>query len=419
MITGGAAATGDNLRAMAERAQRGSFYFAEAAFPSQAEYFSYGLLFLCFHIIVQIGKGEPGQPRQLPAGIRFARAHKPYEEYWLRYHCCCIAGKDKQGLLKLGGILIFSPKIENMDRRNFLYSAGLGTSAFLAAPFAERPLSPNAAFNLNYAPHLGMFESLAGGDPIAQIHFMADQGFRGFEDNEMKKRPLALQEAIAKALLDRGMQMGVFVAHTIFWDEPCLASADSARHEQFLAEVKESVEVAKRVNATWMTVVPGHLDLRQDMGYQTSRVVETLKRAADILAPHGLVMVLEPLNFRDHPGQFLTKAAQAFQICQAVGSPACKILFDVYHQQIQEGNILPNLEACWGEVAYIQVGDNPGRKEPTTGEVNFLNVFKYLHEKGYGGIIGMEHGSSGEGEEGERAVIAAYQQVDGFLPKED
>ena len=79
-----------------------------------------------------------------------------------------------------------------------------------------------------------------------------------------------------------------------------------------------------------MTVVPGHVDLRQDMGYQTSHVVETLRRACDILEPHDLTMVLEPLNFRDHPGLFLTKAAQAFEICRAVNSPSCKILFDIY-----------------------------------------------------------------------------------------
>ena len=131
-----------------------------------------------------------------------------------------------------------------------------------------------------------------------------------------------------------------------------------------------------------MTVVPGHLDLRKDMSYQTSNVVETLKRACDILEPHGLVMVLEPLNFRDHPGLFLTESPQAFQICKAVDSPSCKILFDIYHQQIQEGNLIPNIDDTWDEIAYFQIGDNPGRKEPTTGEINYKNVFKFIYEKG-------------------------------------
>jgi hydroxypyruvate isomerase len=87
-----------------------------------------------------------------------------------------------------------------------------------------------------------------------------------------------------------------------------------------------------------MTVVPGHVDSRPHMDYQTARVVETLKQAAAILEPHGLVMVLEPLNtLRNHPGMFLTTTPQAYLVCKAVGSPACKILYDIYHQQITEG----------------------------------------------------------------------------------
>jgi hydroxypyruvate isomerase len=163
-----------------------------------------------------------------------------------------------------------------------------------------------------------------------------------------------------------------------------------------------------------MTVVPGHLDLRLDMGYQTAHVIETLKQASAILEPHNLIMVLEPLNFRDHPGLFLTKAAQTYEICKSVDSPSCKILFDIYHQQITEGNILPNIEKCWDEIAYFQIGDNPGRKEPTTGEINYQNIFKFIASKGFTGILGMEHGNAMPGIEGEKAVIEAYRKCSTF-----
>jgi hydroxypyruvate isomerase len=209
-----------------------------------------------------------------------------------------------------------------------------------------------------------------------------------------------------------GMRMGVFVAHTIHWTEPNLASGDPTKREEFLAEIRESVEVAKRVNATWMTVVPGHVDLRLHPDFQTANVVESLKQASGILEPHGLVMVLEPLNPRDHPGLFLKGIPQAYQICRAVGSPACKILDDLYHQQITEGNLIPNLNAAWEEIAYFQIGDNPGRREPTTGEINFANVFRHIRENGYDGILGMEHGNSIRGMAGEQAVIDAYRAVD-------
>lgn len=257
-----------------------------------------------------------------------------------------------------------------------------------------------------------MFRESAGEDPIAQLHFMADEGFTAFEDNEMAQRSVSMQNSMATVMKDRGLSMGVFVAHKIYWDSPNLASGDKEKRKEFLGQIHNAVEVAKRIGAKWMTVVPGHRDLNLQMGYQTSHVIATLKQASAILEPYGLIMVLEPLNFRDHPGLFLTDSPQAYQICKAVDSPSCKILFDIYHQQIQEGNLIPNIEACWDEIAYFQLGDNPGRKEPTSGEINYKNVLKFINDKGYKGILGMEHGNSLAGKAGERAVIDAYKKVD-------
>ena len=298
-----------------------------------------------------------------------------------------------------------------MLRRTFINKFSISLSVGAMFPFNS--FAKNK-FNLNYAPHLGMFKNTVGDDPIDQINYMADLGFRAFEDNGMRSRSTSLQEKISNTLVLRGMKMGVFVAHKIYWDKPNLASGDSDFRNEFLNDIKKSVDVAKRVNAKWMTVVPGNLDQRKDMSYQTSNVIETLKRASDILESHNLVMVLEPLNFRDHPGLFLTESPQAFQICKAVDSPSCKILFDIYHQQIQEGNLIPNIDDSWDEIAYFQIGDNPGRKEPTTGEINYKNVFKFIHEKGYDGILGMEHGNSIKGVEGEKALVDSYLKVDSF-----
>lgn len=269
-------------------------------------------------------------------------------------------------------------------------------------------------FNLKYAPHFGMFKNLAGDNLIDQLNYIADQGFTAFEDNNLKKRTVDFQEKMSKTMQKKGLDMGVFVAHTIYWKEPNLASGDKNKREEFLNEIRGSVEVAKRINARWMTVVPGYKDLRLDLSYQTVNVIDSLKYACEILEPHGLVMVLEPLNFLNHPGLFLTESPQAYEICKSVGSSSCKILFDIYHQQIQEGNLLPNINKCWEEIAYFQIGDNPGRKEPTTGEINYKNIFKYIHNRGFDGILGMEHGNSKKGEDGEKAVIEAYRTVDNF-----
>lgn len=308
-----------------------------------------------------------------------------------------------------------------MERRNFIkntLSTSLGASILPVGAFAYSKTTENKPkkypYQLKYAPHIGMFKNLAGDDVLDQLNFMADQGFTAFEDNGMPHRPVEQQTAMAKVMEKRGMTMGVFVAHTIYWSEPNLTSGNLDKRAEFLKEIKSAVEVAKRVHAKWVTVVPGFVDLRQEIGYQTAHVVESLKQAAAILEPHGITMVLEPLNFRDHPGLFLSKSAQAYQICKAVGSPSCKILFDIYHQQITEGNLIPNIEASWDEIAYFQMGDNPGRKEPTTGEINYKNIFKFIHSKGFDGVLGMEHGNSIPGKEGELALIKAYQEVDQF-----
>jgi len=309
-----------------------------------------------------------------------------------------------------------------MLRRNFVKNTLSAAAAMASASIATAAIAaPNGAvptakypFKLKYGPHDGMFRNSAGEDILDQLRFMADQGFTAFEDNGMSGRDKSLQERMGNLMSKLDITMGVFVANKIYWTEPNLASGDKAKREEFLADIRNAVEVAKRCNAKWMTVVPGHLDLRQDMSYQTAHVIESLKRASDILAPHGLIMVLEPLNFRDHPGLFLTTVAQGYAVCKAVDHPSCKVLYDIYHAQIQHGNLIPNFEAAWEEVAYIQIGDNPGRKEPTSGEINYKNIFKYIHEKGYKGVLGMEHGNAKPGKEGEMALIEAYKSVDSF-----
>jgi len=308
-----------------------------------------------------------------------------------------------------------------MQRRNFIQKSLLASAAMAVTPtkvfsnqiLENQNIEPHK-FKLKYAPHDGMFRHSAGDNVLDQLRFMADQGFTAFEDNGMSGREPALQEKMGKLMAELGISMGVFVAHKIYWKEPNLASGKADKREEFLNDIRNAVEVAKRCNAKWMTVVPGHLDLRLNKDYQTTHVVESLKRAAEILEPQGLIMVLEPLNFRDHPGLFLSDVPQAYLICKAVNSPSCKILYDIYHAQIQIGNLIPNIDLAWDETAYFQIGDNPGRKEPTTGEINYKNIFKHIHSKGFTGILGMEHGNAGTGKEGEMAVVKAYKAVDSW-----
>ena len=299
-----------------------------------------------------------------------------------------------------------------MNRRDAVKVAGLGAAAALgaAAKAGAAEAAKPGKFKMKYGPHFNMFRHSAGKDPIDQLKFAADQGFHAWEDNGMSRKPPELQTKIGQEMTRLGMTMGVFVTGLGSLVQPPAKLKDG-----IVKSAKAAIEVAKRVNATWTTVVPGGVNQRLEWDYMTANVIENLKVAAGVLEPAGLVMVLEPLNWwANHPGLFLRKVPQAYAICKGVGSPSCKILDDLYHAQIQEGNLIPNMQKAWSEIAYIQVGDNPGRKEPTTGEINYRNIFKWLHDKGYKGVIGMEHGNSKPGKEGEQAVIDAYRWCDNF-----
>jgi hydroxypyruvate isomerase len=267
-------------------------------------------------------------------------------------------------------------------------------------------------FQLRYGPHFGMFKASAGEDLIAQLEFMAEQGFTAFEDNGLMGRTVDVQEAIGATLAKRGMTMGVFVIDGGDNWKTSLTTGKAEFRDKFLDTCRKAVEVGKRVNARWATVVPGYFERKLPMGIQTGHVIDILRAGAEILAPHNLTMVLEPLS--DNPDLFLRTSDQAYAICRAVDSPACKILYDMYHMQRNEGDIVAHIDHAWSEIAYFQIGDNPGRKEPGTGEMNYRNLFRHIRRKGFDGVFGMEHGNSLPGKAGEQALIDAYVAADSF-----
>jgi hydroxypyruvate isomerase len=210
------------------------------------------------------------------------------------------------------------------------------------------------------------------------------------------------------------MELGPFVLYADFAVTSFVINTPEVR-QMLAAKMKEGIELSKRTGAKWALMVPGHYDDKLHHDYQTANVIDNLRLCCDIAEPAGLTIVIEPLNtLHDHPGLFLNGIPQAYQICRAVNRPSCKIVNDLYHQQITEGNLIPNMDAAWGEIAAFHLGDNPGRQEPGTGEINFRNIFKHIQEKGYQGVLCMEHGKSLTGKEGEVRLIEAYRDADNF-----
>jgi len=310
------------------------------------------------------------------------------------------------------------------NRRKFIKNAAGAGAALMAAPLAwaaygpegnNNPVSAGTPFKLKYAPYIDMFSVHAGSDdPVDNISFCHDNGFRAMFDNGLLGRPATDQERIAAQMKKLNMELGPFVLYADFSVTSFVLNKPEVR-EMLVNKMKEGVELAKRTGVKWALVVPGRYDERLHRDYQTANVIDNLRYCCDILEPAGLVMVIEPLNtIRDHPGLFLTGVPQAYEICRAVNRPVCKIVDDMYHQQITEGNIIPNIDAAWSEIAAFHIGDNPGRNEPTSGEMNYRNIFKHIHLKGYQGVLCMEHGKSLKDKEGEARLLQAYRECDNF-----
>jgi len=171
-----------------------------------------------------------------------------------------------------------------------------------------------------------------------------------------------------------------------------ISLTDPADRPAFLAATRESAEAAKRFETTRMVTLAGKELPGVPREVQHQSVVEGLKAAHDIAARAGATMILEPFNtLVNHPGAYLYSMSEAFAIVREVGGPYLKILFDIYHVQIQEGNVVNTIRKNIASIGHFHVADVPGRHEPGTGEINYAFVFEAIRETGYRDFVGMEY----------------------------
>ncbi|ANH79826.1 hypothetical protein A8C56_01515 [Niabella ginsenosidivorans] len=314
-----------------------------------------------------------------------------------------------------------------MERRNFIKKAaaaggtamlGLGATSRAASFMKEmtgdkKSISNRAKFRLKYAPGLTLFSAYAGKDPVDNMKFIADQGFRAVFELGMVNLPAATQEKIANAAARLGLEMAEF-SLKIDFSGSTFVLQDPEIKEMLRKKVMAGIEVQKRTGINKALVVLGRYDQKLHWDYQTANVIDNLRMCCELAEKPGLTFVIEPLNHTNHPGLFLTRLPQAKMICIAVGHPNCRIVDDMYHQQITEGNIIPHMDNCWDYIGSFHIGDNPGRNEPASGEMNYRNIFRHIYEKGYKGTLCCEHGKSKPGKEGALAVIQAYREADSF-----
>ena len=271
------------------------------------------------------------------------------------------------------------------NRRQLLsLSAACAVPGILnATSRADEVPSPGDGTWLTYAVNV---EMIWGGLPfLERLKKVKEAGFSHYEFWPWRNKDI---EAIKKLNAELGLHAAQFSASPRSFDR---GIADPARKDEFLEDIRLALEVAKTLNVQKMCVVAGEEPAGVDSEKQTNAVIDALKSAAKLVEPAGVTLILEPLNVLvDHPKQHVVTSAHAARILGSVGSPNVKMLFDIYHQQISEGNLSGNIRKYHDLIGYYQIADHPGRNEPGTGEINYAHVLRVVHEVGYRGAIGLE-----------------------------
>lgn len=182
---------------------------------------------------------------------------------------------------------------------------------------------------------------------------------------------------------------------------------DSTRHGEYLQGLEESIDVAKALRCDRLIAQTGQAVPGMSREEQRQNLIEGLRKCLPLLESEGITLLLEPLNtLVDHKGYYLERSDEAFAVIEEVGSPQIKVLFDIYHQQITEGNLIPNITSYIDKIGHFHVADHPGRHEPGTGEIHYGNVLKAIAATGYTGYIGLEYKPLGDVSQSFRDVKA-------------
>lgn len=272
------------------------------------------------------------------------------------------------------------------SRRAFLTAAASGATLAALGRCEARAALPGADETtwLTYAVNVEMFWNKL--PFLERLKKVAEAGFTHYEFWQHKTKDIP---AIDKASRELNLTPVQFSA---YW-----GITDPRRKEPFLQAVDDAIETAEALGVKKLCVVAGEVvkDMERDAMFDA--VVDALKAAAEKVKDHDITLILEPLNVLvDHPDQFIVTSKDAAAVIDAVGSPNVKILFDVYHQQISEGNLSGNIRKYFDKIGYFQVADHPGRFQPGTGEINYPHVLKLIHDLGYKDVIGLEMKPKGD-----------------------
>ncbi|MDZ7637206.1 MAG: TIM barrel protein [Bryobacterales bacterium] len=281
------------------------------------------------------------------------------------------------------------PPQSGIPRRAILAAASL--AALSSAPaVAALPAGPRLSVRVEpLFPNLTLPE---------QLERVAEAGYQGFEFGDWRAQDAATITALKNRL---GLTCVCLVGNRGV-NPVGMGLCDPSEREGFLAEIRSSLEAARRFESGKLVVLSGFKVKRLTRAQQHASIVEGLKRAAELAALAKVTLIVEPINTlarveplnptgNNHADYFLDKTAEAAEIMHEVDSPFVRILYDLYHAQIMDGNLTETIREHHALIAHIHVGDVPGRHEPGTGEIHFANVFRAIFETRFAGFIGMEY----------------------------
>ena len=215
-----------------------------------------------------------------------------------------------------------------------------------------------------------------------RINISAELGAPAFEFWGWSNKNL---DEIKQAKDDSGIELATFSCEV---GSPLV---EAGNRDKIIDGTKQSIEAAKKLDCNRLLVTTGNELEGVSRAEQHKNIVEHLKAISGLLEDAGIIITLEPLNILvNHKGYYLYTSHEGFEIIDEVDSPSVKLLYDVYHQQITEGNLIETIEANVDKIGHFHMADVPGRHEPTTGEINYSNVFKKIAELDYDGFVGME-----------------------------
>ncbi|NET40271.1 MAG: TIM barrel protein, partial [Cyanothece sp. SIO1E1] len=214
-----------------------------------------------------------------------------------------------------------------------------------------------------------------------------------------------------QAIEKHSLRMGAMVFNMNFESPTLVANTEESR-TILKDELNTALEAAKRANATVMTTLSGISDPRLPEEIQTINMIENLRWLGDEVAKHNLTLGVEAITARNWPGVFLKSTRKALQLVTAVDHPHVRLIFDVFQAQVEDGDLLRGLEEAWEKIAMIQLADAPHRTEPGSGEINFQNLLQLIHDKGFDGLVELEHAHSIDGLAGEKNSLEIWKELD-------